>query len=228
MLTLLAFGLLHAQQPTVVSVERVRPSRVLNQLQQLLPSVKIEADDRNRNLTYYGAESGADEFRSFVKLLDVTPRNIRLRMEVDSPTDHYHGKTVTQIANVREWSMEDPYLGYAIRITGRINDDGTVTLVTGSKCAGHAQTITIRVKDGEPFWIRPGVMCYTDEQWKRIHQNVPLPGQNDYVVSEAEQLARFKESLATADRDLVPTLRIDVSALDLGQTWSEAPGFPKR
>lgn len=227
MLPLVAFGLLHAQQATVASVENCRPSRLVSDLLRLLPEARVEADDRNGNLLYYGPSDRVDEFRAMVKLFDVTPRTLRVRIEVDSPADHYHGKTVVQIANLREWSMDDPYLGYTLRIMGRLGNDGTIMLVAHTKTSGHAQTVSFRLREGEPFWIRPGVLYYTDAQRKRLELS-RNGADNQTIGTQDAEFAAFKKAWDKADRDFIPILRIDANALDHGQTWSEAPGFTKK
>jgi|GEM_PF-5912924 len=146
------------KEEVVVSVYRMRPSKILPSLEGLLPEAKdsLVADDRKGTIRAFTTKSEADLLRSLVPLFDVQPRLINAEILLDSPADHLTTRTTVQLVNNQEWTFNDANLGMEMSVAERINEDGTMSAYVKSSYKGSAIKVVVRLKRGESLYVRPG------------------------------------------------------------------------
>jgi type II secretory pathway component GspD/PulD (secretin) len=124
----------------------------------------ISADDAASTLTIEGSPKSVEELKEIVSLFDIVPRRIAVRIIIQSPIDKYDSTTTTEINNNSQWRIRDDVTGIDLRMTPRINGDGTVTgsldldsdsrltqVITRTK---NKESIRLKVTDGPGVHLR--------------------------------------------------------------------------
>lgn len=147
-----------------------RPSKVSSFLNTLpgASRVMLIPDDRAGTLTLVGPTADIAEIRARLALFDTAPRRLRVAVQAESPIDHAAWKAEVELANNVAWSGSDDATGVRLRVTPRINADGTCTLyVKAESNDASALDVVFRVKAGEtkeftlPL-VGPAPMAATD------------------------------------------------------------------
>jgi len=203
----LLLALVAIPKTEAVKVFYVRPSRVLVSLRatNLVNDLTMTADDRAGILNISGPQEEVEGAGLYVKLFDVPPWSIKLRLLIDSPADRVRRKIVSEVSGNGTWSTEDEYLGVSFKIAARRNDDGSLTLVIDSRFQNVRELSTVRTFPNKPVWIRPGYIAFTDQE-KR---------------NPSVKIERRSE---TADELTVPMVCLEASPVE-SKTWGEPNEF---
>jgi type II secretory pathway component GspD/PulD (secretin) len=91
------------------------------------PGVTLKADDAASTILIEGSKDAALEMARVVAQFDVSPQHVIARVVIVSKADKYQTKCDVEIANNSPWTLDDSTLGLTLRISPRINGDGTIT-----------------------------------------------------------------------------------------------------
>lgn len=132
-----------------------RPSKISGFLNEIgtrpgSPRVLIIPDDRASTLTLEGPTEEIAEVRRRIALFDTAPRRLRLAVYAESPIDHAEWKAEVEMANNVAWSGSDDATGLRLRVSPRVNGDGSCTFfVNADSTDASSVEMVFRVKVGE-------------------------------------------------------------------------------
>lgn len=136
-----------------IPVQHMRPSKLLNLLNQIQPSTVLTADDEKGILYVRAGKETVDQYKSYASLFDIRPRKVKFSLEVDSQIDRENTSFESVIANNKKLAFTDAGMDMDVKVAARINDDNTITFCVEPTYKTKSSTIVVRVKSGESFTI---------------------------------------------------------------------------
>jgi hypothetical protein len=149
-----------------IPVQHMRPSKLVEILNQIQPSTVLTADDEKGLLYVRAGKETIAEYKSYASLFDVKPRRVRVAMAADSEIDRESTSFETVVANNKKFAFNDTGMGLDVKIAARINDDNTVTVFVEPSYKQKATTIVVRVKHGGYFSLGlmpDGTLTYSSQ-----------------------------------------------------------------
>jgi type II secretory pathway component GspD/PulD (secretin) len=116
----------------------------------IAPGISLRADDAKGTIEIEGDQDRIRDMKSILGLFDVKPMQLIAHICIKSKADKYESKSEVQIANTASWSFEDSLIGIKVKITPRINADGTVTGSYDISSADVRQSFVTRTAKGSP------------------------------------------------------------------------------
>lgn len=196
-----------------ISVQHMRPSKLVTILNQIQPSTVLTADDERGVISVRAGKEIVDQYKSYAGLFDVKPRRVKVRVDADSQIDRSNSTFESVVANNRTFSFSESEIGLEVKAASRINDDGTVTLFVSPTYAKKATTVVFRVKQGEG-----ASLCFAPDgsvSYLAGSSNQETPGKGPIALtgSGVEVLKNAKDFEAGKLRKW-PILRFTVSIVE--------------
>lgn len=133
----------------VVPVQNMRPSKMVEILNQIQPSTVLSSDDEKGVLYIRAGKETVEQYKAFTNLFDVKPRRVKIRVEADSQIDRSNSTMETVISNNRKFAFSDEGTGLEVQVAPRINDDNTITMYVSPTYAKKTTSVVFRVKQNE-------------------------------------------------------------------------------
>jgi hypothetical protein len=129
----------------------VRIYRIAGGSVDLVPAgVTLVADDAASTISIEGSAERNEDMLRLLHEFDVAPAKIVTRITIRSSADKYEAKTSTDVANNSAWKMEDTTTGISIKLSPRINGDGTVTGTFDFSDSESSAKMVTRLQIGKP------------------------------------------------------------------------------
>lgn len=136
-----------------IPVQYMRPSKLVELLNQAQPSTVLSADDEKGVFYVRGDKETVDQYKAIANLFDVKPRRVKVRIEADSQIDRMHSSSETVVANNRPFVFSDQGMDLDVKVASRINDDNTITVFVAPTYAKKSTSVALRVKQNDEFSI---------------------------------------------------------------------------
>lgn len=162
---LLPAFLLMAQAATTQTVDfpilNQRPSKIMKFLDKMPDlSVKMKADDLAGKLILTGSPAEVAEMKTRISLFDIKPRKVGVDMRVESQLDHAEWSANLTMTNNRSWTGSDEGTSAELKISPRLNDDGTLTLFINLKTPDTAAPLSmvtrVKLNEKQTFLLKAG------------------------------------------------------------------------
>jgi hypothetical protein len=115
-----------------VVINHRRPSQITKKLEPLFATprsdLKVKAEDEKGVITLDGPKEKVEEMAWMISAFDVQARQMDVTVDVRSPIDKFEARTRTILSNNAEWSQTTGEIGLTLKVTPRVNDDGSTTL----------------------------------------------------------------------------------------------------
>lgn len=167
-------------QATEIRVENVRPSRVLPLLKDALPlGNSVKADDSRSLLLVTAEQDVVDEVRTYVRLFDVRPVRLEMKVTIKSEIDHAEFETTAKVANNSAWRVADEATDVDLTLRPHVNDDATVTVTVITVRGKTKSQIVARAANNRPLRLElddKGTILgfFTDEERPRSGLKHPV------------------------------------------------------
>lgn len=138
--------------------EREAPSKGLTTGEPLVPKgVTVIVSPGRNSITVSGSIAGLREMAMLISQFDVAPRAVALDIKASVPRLNRQFSASTTIYSNSSWSYSNARSGTDIKVTPRVNNDDTITLVFRGGTLGTSAIGAVRVKSGEEVyvWIHP-------------------------------------------------------------------------
>lgn len=151
----IAFMPLNAQ--IAIPVRNGRPSRLVQIMRggegpRMLPdTLHVASDDAAGLIRVNGSVEEAEMVRQFVKELDVPRPMIKVKIHIESPSDHTSYDVTTSVRSNQRWKMTDEESGLSIALEPKLNADRTATLTFRIVHPGGSQEQRVRLKNGQNY-----------------------------------------------------------------------------
>ncbi len=151
----LAAAFLQADVVVEVPVHNMRPSKLVAQLPlkhsqtpQALQVTVTPLDERG-TIRLFGDQEDVAVLKRSIEMMDVRPKDLRLRIQVESPLDKVDYDVIAHLRNNQMWKMTDGDTGVTVGVQPRLDDAGILTIMLQLGDAVNGQTSMIRLKPGE-------------------------------------------------------------------------------
>jgi hypothetical protein len=134
-----------------ITVNHMRPSKLVAILNEIQPSTVLIADDERGVIIVKAGKEKLEDYRTYASLLDVKPRRVKIHLDVDSQVDRSSSSVDTVVANNKVFAFSDDNIGLDVKLSARINDDNTITMFVASTYTKMTSSMVFRVKPNENF-----------------------------------------------------------------------------